>query len=110
MKINTRTYGETLGLSARRQNTQANTAEKIRHDLEDNSEWVNVKKSKSLYDQLNTDTMSLERAEKIAQIKKQVQSGEYFANRTVSDIASILEKRIGDEIEIEKIFSQEQDE
>jgi len=74
------------------------------------SDAVNVKVTPGLMDHLTFDELADERAKKIAEIRKQVQSGEYFSSRSITDIAQILERRMGEEIEITKIFTKDEEE
>jgi len=73
------------------------------------SDAVNVKVTPGLMDHLSLDEVAKEREGKIAEIRKQVQSGEYFSSRSITDIAQILERRMGEEIEITKIFTKDEE-
>lgn len=68
---------------------------------------VNLSSSASLFNALQAEDISLERSDKVAHIKSLVQSGKYFEQRTVSDIAKILDERLGEDIELEKLFTGE---
>jgi anti-sigma28 factor (negative regulator of flagellin synthesis) len=53
--------------------------------------------------------IELEEQQRRAEIKRQIQSGEYFANRSISDIANVLVDRMGDEIRIASLFVERED-
>jgi anti-sigma28 factor (negative regulator of flagellin synthesis) len=120
MKTNSAANRETLGIVdtkvnknglgtavSRDDNSKSAEADKSQGQQAD---AVNVQVSKSLLDHLSLDDVADERVKKIAEIRRQVQSGEYFSSRSVTDIAQILEKRMGEEIEITRIFTKDEEE
>jgi anti-sigma28 factor (negative regulator of flagellin synthesis) len=107
--VDTKVNRNSLGGTAVNKDDKSNSAEAGKSQNQ-GTDAVNVQVSKSLLDHLSLDEMANERASKIAEIRKQVQSGEYFSSRSVTDIAQILERRMGEEIEITKIFTKDEEE
>ena len=102
-KVNKNISGTALKKEDKSKGAEANSLEVQRTDA------VNVQVSNTLLDHLSMDELANERQKKLAEIRTQIQSGEYFASRSVTDIAQILERRMGDEIEITKIFTKDEE-
>jgi hypothetical protein len=119
MKANSAINTESLGVvdskvnknisgTALKKDDKSKSAEASGQEVQ-GTDAVNVQVSNTLLDHLSMDELANEREKKLAEIRKQVQSGEYFASRSVTDIAQILERRMGDEIEITKIFTKDEE-
>jgi anti-sigma28 factor (negative regulator of flagellin synthesis) len=120
MKANSAASSESLGIPESKVNKKngdiaAKNSDRTNHGGAAKSQSiggdaVKVEVTPGLADHLSLDEMADERAKRIAEIRRQVQSGEYFSTRSVTDIAQILERRMGEEIEITKIFTKDEEE
>lgn len=60
---------------------------------------------KRIQDAVSVDELRAEREARIAEIKRQVSSGEYFKSRSVADIAKVLDSRLGEDVDLERLFT-----
>jgi len=111
MKINSAANAESISIvdnKVNKRKEEKNTeAEKSQSK---GAEAVRVQVSNRLIVQISPEEILSERANRLEEIRKQVQSGEYFSSRSVTDIAEILQRRMGDEIELTKIFTKDEEE
>jgi anti-sigma28 factor (negative regulator of flagellin synthesis) len=63
--------------------------------------------AKRIQDAVSVDDLRAEREARIAEIKRQVSSGEYFNTRSVSDIAKVLDSRLGEDVDLERLFTSD---
>jgi anti-sigma28 factor (negative regulator of flagellin synthesis) len=67
-------------------------------DKEISDKTVNVSQSRELLSLLTDSAESSERAKKVAEIAKLVQSGKYFSSRKITDIAAAVDRRLDESV------------
>ena len=100
--------GEALNVNLR-QRTKSVEEEPKSSVAERSKNEVAVGTVKRIQDSVSVAEIQSERDTKIAEIRRQINSGEYFKNRTVGDIAKVLDARLGEDVDLERLFTAQSD-